>query len=181
MTTMLMEPEELERMPDGDHYELIDGIPVEKIMGAKSDELSLAIGSILRDFVLEKQLGRVYGSSTGYRGCFPHRPRMLRKPDVSFVQISRLPDGVSPDGDFLIAPDLAVEVVSPNDTYEEVEEKINDYLKASVKLIWVISPHSKTAMVHRLDGSCARVNVDGSISGEIVLPGFTCKVAELFV
>jgi len=178
---MLLEPEDLERMPDGDHYELIDGVPVEKHMGAKSDELSVILGSLLVTFVMRNRLGRVYGSSTGFRSCFPHRPKLVRKPDVSFVELSRLPLDGSPQGDFKIAPDLAVEVVSPNDTYEEVEEKINDYLKAAVKLIWIISPNSKNVMIRRLDGTCAVIDVDGSLSGEIVIPGFTCRVAELFV
>ncbi len=177
---VLMEPEDLLKMPDGDHYELIDGIPVEKTMGAKSDRIALRLGGRMDQHCFRNQGGLVFGSQTGYR-CFPHNPRQLRKPDVSFVGPGRFPDDEAPEGDILLAPDITVEVVSPNDFYEEIETKIADYRAAGVKLIWVISPKARTVVIRRLDGSCAELNEAGELSGEDVLPGFTCKVAELFV
>jgi Uma2 family endonuclease len=176
----VLEPDDLLRMADGDRYELIDGFPVEKDMGAKADEIALAIGSQLRPYCLGKGLGRVYGPQTGYQ-CFPTRPALVRMPDVSFVPKGRLPDEESPDGHIKAAPALAVEVVSPNDKYEEIESKVADYRSAGVKLIWVVSPKSKTVVVRRLDGTCAEVNEGGELSGEDVVPGFACKVADLFV
>jgi Uma2 family endonuclease len=151
-------PDELLAMPDGDHYELIDGIPKEKRKGARSDEIAGMIASAVVTFVRQHRSGHVYGSKTGFR-CFPND--RVRKPDI--------------------APELAVEVVSPNDTYEEVATKVMDYKSAKVKLIWVISPETKTVLIRRLDGTCSELNETGTLSGEDVLPGFTCPVTELFV
>ncbi len=176
----VMEPEDLLRMPDGDRYELIDGIPREKPMGAKSEEIGGLVVTQLNNFIRPKKLGRAYPSQTGFQ-CFPAKPKQVRMPDASFVSAGRLPDDRSPEGYIKVAPDIAVEVVSPNEEYEEVEAKVAEYRSAGVKLIWVISPKSKTVLVRRLDGTCAEVGEAGTLSGEDVLPGFACAVAELFV
>jgi Uma2 family endonuclease len=80
-----------------------------------------------------------------------------------------------------LAPNLIAEVVTPWHTYEEVEAKVAEYRSAGVKLIWVISPKSRTVLIRRLDGTCAEVGEAGTLSGENVIQGFTCPVAELFV
>jgi len=178
--TQLLEPDDLLRMPDGDRYELIDGVPVEKHMGAESDEIAVGLGALLLRYVREKGLGRVYGSQTGFQ-CFPGRPKLVRMPDTSFVDRGRLPDDKSPEGYIKLAPDLAVEVASPKDTYEEVQTKVAEYKSAKVRLIWVISPKTRTVLIRRQDGTCAEVGEAGELSGEDVIPGFTCKVADLFV
>jgi Uma2 family endonuclease len=173
-----LSPDDLLTLPDGDHYELIDGIPKEKPMGARSDEIAAAVISALHMFVRQQRLGHVYGSQTGFR-CFANN--RVRKPDSAFVAAGRLPNDRSPEGDIAIAPDMVIEVVSPNDTYEEVTSKVMDYRTAKVKLIWVISPETKTVLIRRLDGTCTELDETGTLSGEEVLPGFTCPVAELFV
>ena len=175
-----VEPEELLAMSDGERYELIDGIPREKHMGAASDEIAVTLAAELKTFVRARKLGRVYGSQTGYQ-CFPRSAKMVRMPDTSFVAAGRLEGEVSPEGYIPIAPDLAVEVVSPNEEYEEVEVKVAQYRSAGVKLIWVVSPMSKTVVIRRLDGTCAEVGAAGELSGEDVLPGFACTVADLFM
>ena len=96
-------------------------------------------------------LGWVAGADASYQ-CFPAAARQVRKPDASFIRIDRLPAGEEPEGHCPIAPDLAVEVVSPNDLYSEVEEKVDDYLAAGVRLVWVIDPPTRTAHVHRAGG-----------------------------
>ncbi len=176
----VIEPEDLLRMPDGGLYELIDGRLREKPMGAESDEIASTLSMLIKTFVRQNSLGHVYGAQTGYK-CFPGKPRQVRKPDLSFVAKGRLPDDKTPKGDIPIAPDLAVESVSPNDTYEEVAVKVAELKSAGVKLIWVISPETKTVLIRRVDGTCAEVGETGSLSGENVLPGFSCAVAELFV
>ena len=176
----VMDPEDLLRMPDGDHYELIDGRLKEKPMGAESDHVALRLGSLLDQFCLRTKCGLVFGSQTGYR-CFAGKSKLVRKPDTSFVAAGRLPNDKTPKGDIDIAPDWVVEVVSPNDTYEEVAVRVADFKSAGVKLIWVVSPETKTVLIRRADGTCAEVGETGTLSGETVLPGFTCTVAELFV
>ena len=79
-----------------------------------------------------------------------------------------------------LAPDLAVEVISPNDLASEVNEKIDEYLSAGVSLVWVIDPDSKTVSVYRKDGSTARLRESDELSGEDVIPGFSCKVNDIF-
>jgi Uma2 family endonuclease len=175
-----MNPDDLLAMPDGDKYELVKGIPVEKIMGAESGEVTVLLLIQLGSFVWQNGLGHVYDGQTGFQ-CFPHDAGLVRKPDVSFVARGRLPGEKSPKGNIKLAPDLAVEVVSPNDLYEEVETKVAEYRSAGVRLIWVVSPSAKTVVIRRLDGTCAEVGEAGELSGEDAVPGFVCKVAELFV
>jgi len=179
-THVLLDPDDLLRMPDGDRYELIDGVPVEKKMGAKSDWIAATLIGMLQPFCRARRLGLVFASQTGYR-CFPSKPRQVRKPDVSLVASGRFPGDTPPDGDIDIAPDLAVEVVSVNDGYEEIQARVMDYKSAKTRLLWVISPETKTVLIRRLDGTCAEIGEAGELSGEDVIPGFTCKVADLFV
>lgn len=178
--TDLLEPEDLLQMPDGESYELVDGRLVEKEMGAKSDYIAATVLTLLNNVVRAEHLGYLFGSQTAYR-CYPNRPRLVRKPDVSFVARGRFPNEVIPSGDILLAPDLAAEVVSPNDTYEEVEGKVNEYFAAGVRLVWVISPETKTILVRRPDKTAATLDGTDTLSGEAVVPGFTCPVADLFV
>ena len=84
-------------------------------------------------------------------------------------------------GCYSAAPDMIAEVVSPNEGYEEVQSRIADFRSAKMPLIWVISPVAKSVLIRRLDGSCDEIYEGGILSGEDVIPGFTCKVAELFV
>jgi Uma2 family endonuclease len=178
--TALLEPDDLVSLLDGGVYELVDGVPVEKKMGAESDRIALRLGGRLDAHCDRTRCGLAFGAQTGYR-CFPSKPLQLRKPDVSFIAAGRLADDRAPKGDILIPPDLAVEAVSPNDSYEEVAVKLADYKDAKVRLVWVISPATKTVLIRRADGTLAEVDADGELSGEDVVPGFTCKVAELFV
>jgi hypothetical protein len=93
--------------------------------------------------------------------------------------IGRLPGGVLPDGWARIRPDLAFEVVSPNDLVEELDEKLADYEKAGVPLIWVIYLGSRTVLVYRADGTVSRWHEGDELSGEDVIPGFRCRVRDI--
>jgi Uma2 family endonuclease len=176
----LLDPEELLRIPDGDWYELLDGRPVERVKGAYSCLICGHLAASLIGFVDRNRLGHVFGGRTGYQ-CFPGRPRHLRRPSISFVARGRFPNEEIPAFDILIPPDLCAEVVSPNETYEETEERVVDFLGAGVRLFWIVSPEVKTILVRRPDKSCMALDVNDTLSGEDVLPGFTCPVAELFV
>ena len=110
-------------------------------MGTKASKINTMLLGYMIVFVDQNDLGDVYDPENGYQ-CFPDAKRNLRKPDISFVAKGRLPDGEHPDGYLNIAPDLAVETISPNDLYEEVETKVMAYHNAGVKLVWIISPKS---------------------------------------
>ena len=114
----------------------------------------------------------------GYQ-CFPYQPNLVRKPDVSFIRYGRLPGGELPKGWIKIPPDLAVEVISPKDLVEALEEKLEDYRRAGVPLIWVINPRSRTARVHRKDGTASDLHEEDELSGEDVIPGFRCPLREI--
>jgi Uma2 family endonuclease len=181
-TPVLMDADDLLAMPDGKCYELIDGIPVEKIVGAKSELIATRLAGWLEQFCREHRFGHVFGGATGYR-CWTGkngRPR-VRKPDASVVRAGRFPDGEVPEGDIAIPPDLAVEVLSPNDKAEELEQKLADYRQAKVRLVWVVSPWTRTVRIRRGDDTSAFLDESGTLSGEDVIPGFACKVADLFV
>jgi len=172
-------PEDLEQMPDGDRYELVDGQLKEVNVGVESGDISGWVMFFLKLFLREHFLGWAVDADTQYQ-CFPHAPRMVRKPDVSFIRRERIPDGRLPRGLARIRPDLAVEVVSPNDEFEELDKKVDDYLRAGVPLVWIVVPATRLVYVHRPDGSVVKVREDGELTGDDVLPGFRCRVAEFF-
>src|SRR4051794_4676794 len=124
MTTTISQPkltpDDLLTMPDEAAYELVDGNLVERHMGAESSEIALTVAFYLRTFLQSHPLGRLFGSDAGFQ-CFPRDPGMVRRADVGFIRFERLPEGKSPKGYIRIAPDLAVEVISPNDNAEELE------------------------------------------------------------
>ena len=171
-------PEDLLAMPDGKSYELVGGKLVERKMGTKSGWVGGQLYSRLTVHCREHNLGWALPADSGYQ-CFPHEPSLVRKPDVSFIRYGRLPDGVLPEGWAKIPPDLAVEVLSPNDTAYELDEKLEDYRKVGVPLIWVINPNSRTVRIHRKDGSANDLSEADELSGEDVIPGFRCPIRDI--
>jgi Uma2 family endonuclease len=171
-------PEDLLAMPDGKRYELVNGRLVERDMGAESSQVGTRLATRLDRFCEDNDRGIVWGADNGFQ-CLPHAPGLVRKPDVSFVKKGRLPGDVSPDGWVKIPPDLAVEVVSPGDTIEEFEEKLDDYHKAGIPLVWVIYPKRRKARVIRRDGPEVVLSEDDELSGEDVIPGFRCPLREI--
>jgi Uma2 family endonuclease len=146
--------------------------PPEKLMGARSSRLTLRIMSRVEHHVEARQLGQTFGPDCAY-----HLPRdelkKTRAPDGSFVSRGQLPDDRTPDGNLKFAPDFALEVVSPNDTAYEVEEKRVAYLRAGVRLLWIVYPPTQTIFVYRASGTVTVLGKDDTLSGEDVLPEFT--------
>src|SRR5262245_3216497 len=155
-------------LPDEKGFEVIDGRLVEKHMGWESTWVASRLFRHLDTFSEAHHLGWTNTGEAGYQ-CFPHRPKLARKPDVSVVRLGRLPDEVFPRGYCTIAPDLVAEVVSPNDTAEEIEERVVDYRLAGTSLIWIVYPLSRTVLVVRIDGSAQHLREDQMLSGETVV------------
>jgi Uma2 family endonuclease len=173
-------PDELLAMPDADHYELVDGVPVERTMSLLAGLVEAKLTQILGADCERTGVGRVVSPSCGYR-CFPWKPRQVRRPDISFIARERLPaESQWSEGYVTIPPDLAVEVTSPSDGVYELEEKVEEYLRAGVRLIWVIHPEVRTIQVIRGDGSGYRLRAGDELTGEDVVPGFRCLVGSLF-
>ena len=172
-------PEQMLHMPEARHAELIDGRLVEKpAMSMESSIITSKVNHFMRGFADPRGLGEVMGEQTTYR-CFNHSPNQVRRPDVSFIAKHRL----KPDmyrGHVREVPDLVAEVISANDEAEDVESRIDDFLRAGVPLIWVIYAISRKARVYRDGEPAGELRGDGVLEGEPVLPGFRLSLADLF-
>jgi Uma2 family endonuclease len=175
----LITADEFMRLPDEGDYELVDGKLVERHMGVKSSYIGGRLLRLLGAYCENPFIGWVLPADANYQ-FFPDRPNLVRKPDVSFIQVGRLPNEALPEGHARLAPDLVVEVVSPNDTFYEVTQKMAEYRIAQVRLVWLVIPPTRTVQIRRLDGSLAEVGEEGELTGEDVVPGFHCSVRELF-
>lgn len=174
----LYTPEDLLSLPDSKSYELVDGRLMERHMGAESSSVGGRLFLRIGMFNEEHRRGTVFPADNGYQ-CFAHSRKLVRRPDVSFVKEERLPGDRLPTGWIRIAPDLAVEVISPKDRAEELQAKLEDYRKARVPLVWVIYPQARVAMVYRPDGPPTELSEHDELTGEDVLPGFRCPLREI--
>ena len=170
-------PEDLLIMPDGERYELVNGQLQEKAMSGLSSWVGLEVGRRLGNFIAEHNLGWVFGSDAGYQ-CFPDAPDKVRKPDVSFVAKHKLPGGPV-DGHLRVAPDLAVEVASPNDSLRDTDRKVEEYLAAGVRSVWLINPNVRVVQVIRSAGTIQRLRDSDELTEPDILPGFVCHVRDL--
>lgn len=157
--------------------ELIDGVLVEKTMGYLESLLAVAIASSLHQFVRARNLGIVLGAD----GTLRILPRQVRIPDVCFIRWERFPGGQLPQAPIpAVAPDLAVEVLSPSNTEGEMQRKLRDYFAAGVRLVWYIDPATRTARAYTsVDQGATYTEADRLPGGE-VLPGFELPVRDLF-
>ena len=170
--------EELERLNlPNKRTELVRGqLIVREPAGFRHGDVAMALALQLGNYVRAHSLGRVLAAETGFK-LFSN-PDTVRAPDVGFVRQERIPDPL-PRGFAAFAPDLAVEVLSPDDRPGEVLAKVADWLNAGTRLVWIIDPDHRTGRVHRADGSVTILTEAGSFDGEEVVPGFTCRLAEV--
>ena len=172
--------EQLLASEDRGCFEIVNGqlqeVNVSNYSTSVAAELFLILGVYCRD----NRLGRLFGSD-GYYRCFGLNGANARKPDISFISAARLPVGWREEGFFTIPPDLAVEILSPNDIAYEVNQKTKEYLEGGVKLVWIIDPSIREVMIFRLDGSTQRLRENDRLSGEDVLPGFSCLLSDFLL
>ena len=146
-------------------------------MSGLSSWVGMEVGARLRNFVVENQLGWVFGSDAGFQ-CFPDDPDKVRKPDVSFVAKEKLPNGPT-DGHLRITPNLAIEVASANDLLRDSDRKVEEYLAAGVRSVWLINPNVRVVQVIRADGTFLRLHDSDELTEPDILPGFCCHVRDL--
>jgi Uma2 family endonuclease len=161
----------------GKSVELVRGVLVVKeppgfLHGAVAARLAHAV----MNHVNAHALGIVLAAETGFK--LASDPDTVRAPDVAFVKAERVPRPL-PSGYAALAPDLAVEVLSPNDRPGEVLAKVGDWLNAGARLVWVVDPVARSARMYRADGSEAFLSEHDTLDGEDVLPGFRCVVAAV--
>lgn len=177
----LMTAEELLRLPrprSGERYELVKGVLITMSPpGVVHGSFASRFAARLQPFAANQKLGEVL-VETGFR--LEEDPDTVLAPDVSFISAARLPSKGLPEGYFPGAPDLAIEIVSPGDLDEEVQEKVAAYLQAGARLVWVLRPKRRTVTAHHPDGTARSLGASDTLSGEDVLPGFSLPLRELF-
>jgi Uma2 family endonuclease len=159
-------------------FDMVDGVLVERDMGNESDSVGATFIAVLHPHVKAGRLGRVFGPNSGYQYAALDNGR-LKFPDVSVVLAERLAGGV-PKGWASFPPDLVVEVVSPNDEADEVQQKVGQWLAGGVRLVWVVYPEAREVVVHHPDRHSQTLVLGEELSGEDVVPGFRVAVSELF-
>jgi len=175
-TATLLTGEDLLRLPDrGRRYELVRGELVEMSPpGGSHGKRALRLGRIVDEFVERSGLGTAAVESGFY---LARSPDTVRGPDVLFISKERLDPDVEVDGYFEVVPDLAVEVASPGDTYTEISSKVDEYLHAGVRLVWVVDTRARKVTVY--PGGQILSEQD-TLGGGDVLPGFEVPVWRLF-
>ncbi len=176
----LLTAEEVWRLPvTGTRRELVRGEVVETMPpGGRHGAIAVVLAMLLRLWV-QKTGGGYVGVEAGY--ILSRNPDTVRGPDVSYLRGERLPATGVPEGFWALAPDLAVEIVSPSETADEVREKVRDFLQAGTPLVWTIYPRTVEVIVHTADGLARTYSGDDVLEFPTVLPGFSCTVIELFV
>ena len=161
----------------GRFCELIDGILVEKDVSYRASRIAAALIGLIQPFVKAKNLGLV----TGEQGFMRLTGGRVRGPDVAFVAWDRLPDGREPREPVPdLAPTLAIEVISPGNTKREMDDKLADYFRAGVELVWYVYPDRKQVEVFSDPESKTVLGQGDVLDGGAVLPGFSLLLAELF-
>jgi Uma2 family endonuclease len=174
-TTRVITDEELLRLPkDGNKYEVVDGELRMSPAGWKHERLAARLISRMEAYARQHRLGDVLGSNALY--VLPSGNR--RGPDVSFVAAGRLAREAAGAVFPRLAPDLAVEIVSPSDKPSRVLDKVGEYLQAGVRLVWVLDFEARQATAYRLT-TVRVIDETGTLDGEDVLPGFACPLAEI--
>jgi Uma2 family endonuclease len=180
-TGIRMTADELSRLPDnGMRRELVAGElhempPAGGDHGFITNRAQFRLGMYLETH--PEVGGGLFAAETGFR--IARNPDTVRAPDVSYVGPDRL-DQARVRSFPELAPDFVVEVVSPNDTATEVQQNVDEWLRAGVILVWVLYPETRTAMTYRSGGAIEMLHAEDTITAEPVLPGFACRLGDLF-
>ena len=180
-TKILLTGDDLLKMSEEatEGYELIEGELVKMVpTGLEHGNVENGAAFQLTLFNKQHKLGRILTGEIGFyiRG----NDRTVRAADVAFMSYERLSVDASLEGYSRIAPDLVVEVISPGNTAEEMEEKIREWFDFGVRLIWVIYPKTRRVHVYTTPDKPIILDVDAHIEGGDVLPGFQHPNCDLF-
>lgn len=156
-------------------YEIVNGMPEEKkALGARLGMLLMRLAARLCGFVEANKLGETFLATSFKLG------NNERIPNLSFVSTSRIPPEGVPEGVWQIPPDLAVEIISPNDLHEKVSNKVLEYLEAGVKQVWIVSPEIRSVTIFRSMEQVQVFSGDKILESPDLLPGFQCPLKEIF-
>ncbi|MBD2636295.1 Uma2 family endonuclease [Limnothrix sp. FACHB-881] len=164
---------------DGHRYELVNNQLIDiGNSGALDGHICSALMILLGSYIRSQKLGLLFDSSTGFK----MQNGNTRSPDLAFFAKNRL-QGLTtlPTGFLEGAPDLAVEVLSPGNTVEEIDGKITEYFANGTRLMWVINPQQRYILVYRSPQEPDRLlKTADRLDGEAIIPGFSLPIAELF-
>jgi Uma2 family endonuclease len=163
---------------DGHRYELVNGEILDMgNSGMEHGYVACLLTIVLGGFIRANKLGAICDSST----AFTLKTGNKRSPDFSFISKQRL-QGLSrpPRGFFQGSPDLAVEILSPSNTVEEIHDKIVEFFDNDTRLVWVIHPDEKYVLVYHSPEPDGFLRAADLLNGEAVVPGFSMAVSELF-
>jgi Uma2 family endonuclease len=171
---------EFQRLPeDGHRTELVEGRLVrEPPPGPEHGWLLVELAARIREHVAKGRLGLTLADA-GF--VLSEDPPTVRGPDIAFVARKKLPSEGFACGYWKGSPDLAVEVVSPSNTRAEIREKVLEYLAAGTRLVWVVELRSRSVTTYRSRTEVRRLSGTDTLDGLDVLPGFSLRVADLFV
>jgi Uma2 family endonuclease len=175
-----MNAEELLALPRGQfRYELING-ELKKMSptGHEHGRITIRLTVPLAQHVRNRGLGEMYAAETGFQ--LSSNPDTVRAPDIAFVSQTRVEAVGTAPGYWPGAPDLAVEVVSPNDRIGEVEEKVAEWLEAGARMVWVVSPKLHTVTVYQSLTDIVTLTEKDILRGGDVVPDFEISIAKIF-
>ena len=177
--TQPVSAQELSQLPPGSRYALVKGdLRKTPPAGGEHGQLAMHVGASLYQVVTAQNLGRVYAAETGF--LLASNPDTVLAPDAAFMHSERLAQIADVAGFIPGAPDLAVEVVSPSDTYTEVEEKVTLWLQHGTRMVIVVNPRRRSVTVYRPDRPVLFLSEQDELSGDDVVPGWSIQVRDLF-
>lgn len=180
ITDLITADELLQMKDDGFRYELSRGELIKMSpAGHHHGRIALNFTTPLDQFVRANQLGSVYAAGTGFK--LAENPDVVRAPDAAFIRRERVEEVGQTGGFWPGAPDLAAEVVSPGDTYAEVQDKIADWLDAGTRLVVVVNPRTQTVDLYRSRSDIRILTADDVLDGGEVVPNWTLPVRDIFV
>lgn len=171
--------EQLAALPPGKRYELVKGeLKMMSPAGGQHGLIAMQIGSMLNHHVRKHKLGRVFAAETGFR--LATEPDTVRAPDVAFVGSGKMSTVENLVGYLPFAPDLAVEVVSPNDSFSAVESKAEMWLQSGCKMCLVVDPENQSVRVYRNTSVIEVLHSGDTLDANDVVEGWQVAVAEFF-
>src|SRR4051812_39978984 len=179
-TPRLLTADELLRLPDdGMHHEVVRGeLRTMSPAGDEHSRIAARFVGYWHIHLADNNLGEVYGADVGF--LLARDPDTVRSPDAAFISRKRF-DAIGPTEKYRpSAPDLVVEVISPNDIYGVVDAKVTEWLEAGARMVIVVNPRWHTATVHRPNMPVRVLTIEDTLDGEDVLPGWRLPLSKLF-
>jgi Uma2 family endonuclease len=157
--------------------EIVDGEEeIKNMSGAKAGGIATRLIGEIFIYLKTNKIGRVYGPDTMFT-----IGKNNRMPDVAFVSNKKIPKKGEPFKKWGFAPSLAIEVISPNDVYDKIFDKINDYFKAGVKQVWLVEPRFERIRIYKSPEESITLKKQDELTCEEILPDFKLPLTEIFI